>query len=341
MFIRKSAIPVLPLAMLLAAPVCADQIRLKNGDRLSGTILHMAGDKLRLRTTYAGEIDVRWSAIESLSTDGKVGVVLDDGSSMKARLAEAPERAARLEPGQAEATVVALPRIRFIKPTPEESGIGYHLLARANVAMSSNRGNSSADVLHTDGAVQLRTKGERFIAGAEANRNREDGRVSVWNWSVRGNWDHFFRPRQFIYAEASFEKDRFKDIRLRSTAGGGYGYQIYDDKMTSLALRGGLLYVRTEREIVDSNSFPALGWGLAFRHKLSETSLELFADQNGIHALQSGSGTVVHTRTGLRLPLGRSLTATAGLNVDWESTPAPGRREFDSTLLFGLGYALD
>jgi hypothetical protein len=33
------------------------------------------------------------------------------------------------------------------------------------------------------------------------------------------------------------------------------------------------------------------------------------------------------------------LSATAQVNVDWESHPAPGRKSTDSTLLVGLSYA--
>jgi hypothetical protein len=47
----------------------------------------------------------------------------------------------------------------------------------------------------------------------------------------------------------------------------------------------------------------------------------------------------VRSKTGVRVPLLRGLGASAQLNLDWESRPAPGHKSTDSTLLFGVDYA--
>jgi len=60
-------IPRLLLASLLIVcmtALCrADSVQLKNGDRISGTILGIADGKLILKTDYAGVIRIEWSAI--------------------------------------------------------------------------------------------------------------------------------------------------------------------------------------------------------------------------------------------------------------------------------------
>jgi hypothetical protein len=40
-----------------------------------------------------------------------------------------------------------------------------------------------------------------------------------------------------------------------------------------------------------------------------------------------------------RVPLRKSLNATAQYNVDWDSSPAAGRERADKTLLLTLGYS--
>lgn len=48
---------------LLPVPLLADQVSLKNGDRLTGTIVKSDGKTLVLHTDYAGDVNVNWSAI--------------------------------------------------------------------------------------------------------------------------------------------------------------------------------------------------------------------------------------------------------------------------------------
>ena len=49
--------------------VLADQITLKNGDRLTGTITTADSTSLNLKTDYAGELTIKWDAIQSISSD--------------------------------------------------------------------------------------------------------------------------------------------------------------------------------------------------------------------------------------------------------------------------------
>src|SRR6185295_9369954 len=57
----------------------ADQITLKNGDRLSGAILRNDGKKLTMKSEFAGEVTVPWEAVTGLSSSGPLHVELNDG----------------------------------------------------------------------------------------------------------------------------------------------------------------------------------------------------------------------------------------------------------------------
>jgi len=49
--------------------VTADQITLKNGDHLTGTITSADGTNLNLKTDYAGDLVIKWDAVQSFSSD--------------------------------------------------------------------------------------------------------------------------------------------------------------------------------------------------------------------------------------------------------------------------------
>ena len=61
--------------MLLASIVCccitlhADVIRLKNGDRISGTVTGLDSDGLLVKSSYAGELKIKVTAVKELSAD--------------------------------------------------------------------------------------------------------------------------------------------------------------------------------------------------------------------------------------------------------------------------------
>src|SRR5258706_5927923 len=67
------------LFLLLAIPVVADQVALKNGDRLTGSISKADGKELVIKTEYAGEVTVKFEAIQGITSAGDLHVVLSDG----------------------------------------------------------------------------------------------------------------------------------------------------------------------------------------------------------------------------------------------------------------------
>jgi sRNA-binding regulator protein Hfq len=69
------------LASLLAfAPAArADQVALKNGDRLTGTIVKSDGKTLLLKTDAAGDVTVKWDAVSAIVSSQPLNVQLNNG----------------------------------------------------------------------------------------------------------------------------------------------------------------------------------------------------------------------------------------------------------------------
>ena len=60
------------LACLAVAGVHAqaDQVMLKNGDRITGRVLRKADGILTVDTGYAGKLEIKWDQVSGLTTDG-------------------------------------------------------------------------------------------------------------------------------------------------------------------------------------------------------------------------------------------------------------------------------
>ncbi len=67
---------VVGFLLLLAIPALADQVVLKNGDRLTGSITKSDGKQLVIKTDYAGDVTVKFDAIQSLTSAGDLNVTL-------------------------------------------------------------------------------------------------------------------------------------------------------------------------------------------------------------------------------------------------------------------------
>lgn len=84
-----AVIALIPL--LTNSSAFADEVLMKNGGRISGSIVNKSGEILKLKTDYAGELRIKWSEVNALRTDGPVDVMLTDGRLGSARLEPAPE----------------------------------------------------------------------------------------------------------------------------------------------------------------------------------------------------------------------------------------------------------
>jgi len=319
-----------------AAGALADVVTLDNGDRLSGRIEHKSGATLTLKTKYAGSISIAWDRVTSIVTDKPVRVMLEDSDhTISSRLLPGTAGRLTLEAGAGGA---ALARVAYINPTPAESGSGASYSGRAMLSWASTRGNSTNNRLYAQGELTARARLYRYALGLKAERAGESGQQSASNWRGDGSFDRFIDEKRFFYGRASLENNRFNDLRLRSTLGGGYGYQFYETERTKLSLRGGLDYVAIDRETGQDDSYPAAGWGLKFSHRLHALPLELFHEHDGFINLRNADDVTLRSRSGLRLPVAAGLNASLQLNADWERNPAPGRKSVDTTLLLGLGY---
>jgi hypothetical protein len=73
------------LPMLLcfcAASAVADQVTLKNGDRLSSTIVKTDDDKLEMKSEFAVDVKLPWSAIGAIVSAESLHIALKNGQTI-------------------------------------------------------------------------------------------------------------------------------------------------------------------------------------------------------------------------------------------------------------------
>ena len=92
--------------LFLINPADGDELRLKNGDRISGKLLTMEEGNLTFRTSYAGEISIRWEDISTLSTEAPIRVVLSDDTALNGLTLSAEAGKMKIKMGKIVETVI-------------------------------------------------------------------------------------------------------------------------------------------------------------------------------------------------------------------------------------------
>jgi hypothetical protein len=321
------------LLLLAASRAAADEVVLRNGDRLQGEIASLADGKLVLRTGYAGEIALRWDDVASLSTSGPVAVMRRGARApLQGSLRPLEGGGVLLVASDGTQEAVALDEIQYLNPKPWESGVGVAYGGRVTLSAAYSRGNTEDQRFNGDAEFSARAREYRYAFSAKADRHDDPELGANTAWLAGANYDRFLEAARFVYARGSLEHDRAKDVAQRATAGAGYGAELARGGAT-LTLRGGLDYVAVDRYAAASERYPAFGWGVKAGYA------PWFHEQDGFWNLEDTGAVLIRSKTGLRFPLLKGLGVSAQLNLDWERKPAPGRKSTDSTLLFGVDYA--
>ena len=319
--------------------VMADEVWLKNGDRITGKIERLENNSLILTTSYAGEITITWQEVSNLRTDESIKVIFDDGTSIQASISPGEEGRVTVKPNRLlKPGAVELAQFKTINPKPAEPPL--KIKARVNFGANFTNGNTDTADIYGDGEFVAYTGKNRYTIGG-SYQNSKDRDVTTAD-SVMGymQYDYFLGKKWYLYGNATGEKDEFKDLNLRTSVGLGAGYQFILTDLTDLSLEGGLSYVNEDYIEALDNSYSAGRWAFQWDHDFLNKSLRFFHHHSGLVSLEDANDIVIYSQTGLRMPLYKHLNATTQFNYDYDNSPAPGREKADRTIIFSLGYQL-
>jgi putative salt-induced outer membrane protein YdiY len=324
----------------------ADQIVLKNGDRVTGSIVKKDDKSLTVKSEHFGVVVIPWDQVESVTAEKPVNIVLQDGRSLKGTLASAGGKA---EVTTAQTKVNLVPAdIAVIRNDDEEKayqrllhpGWGDLWAGTGTVGFAGTAGNAKSLTFTTGFNASRVTNTDktalyfRFIkASARIGDLSEDTAEAV-----RGgiSYGHNVNSRLFVSVFNDNDYDRFQDLDLRFVIGGGLGYHAYKTESSSLDLVAGAAYNRSSYSTPFVRNSAELYWGDDYSLKLgSKTSLvqsyRMFNDLNDTSIYR------VNFDIGLSTQLFKWLSWNIALSDRYMSEPAPGRQTNDLLYTTGLG----
>jgi len=250
---KWSAVLVL---LALGAPLLADQVTLKNGDRITGKVVKKDGDKLTVKSDLFGDVTIPWSAVTAVTSGEPLVVVLPGGKSVTGNVSTSDSKievATASGPQGAPLAEVSAVRNedeqkaweRLQHPGLLELWAGY-----LDLGLSLARGNAETSTFTTafNAARPTRTDkitvdiNEIYATALVAGKNAATAQA------IRGaiGYDRNAGPRWFINLFNDYEYDKFQDLDLRAVFGGGVGYKAIKGERSNLSLVLGGDYDRDE-----------------------------------------------------------------------------------------------
>ncbi len=331
-------------ASLFSHQATADELLLRDGSRILGTVKKKAGNTLEFSTSFAGIIKVDWDQVSELRTDQPAQVLLRNDDVISASVFRNGADSTTVQSGpDTPPQTLSRPEVAFINPEPWRLGEGFKFTGRANFALESQRGNTDEDEIDIDGDLLWRRKQDRFTLMGELERDKTDGKTTTDNWKLNAKYDYFVTSKRYYGALVFAEADDLADLTLRVGAGPGVGYQFFESEELKLSVETGLLRVFEDFQTEDSDRYWGAGWLINFDKyvlpRLFESyHLQFYHRNRGLWNLYHTGDVIWDTWTGLRFPLILGLVASTELKVEYDSGSAAEADDLDTTYTLKLGY---
>jgi len=314
----------------------ADEVQLRNGDRISGTIVRMENKVLTIKTTHAGDLSISWKAIAAITTDTSIEVGLSDDTSARGVVFPAEEGKLSLKAEEAEEPwTFDIDDVEVINPPPD-----YRWMLRLNAGVDIEKGNTDTEEYHLDTHLFLRTERSRYTIWTELHKEYDANILSEDSTFTILKYDRFLTKKWYGWLSTLLETDEFKDLNLRSVVGAGPGCQFLESPLTNLGIETGLVYVSEDFDEGEDQGYGALNWRFDYDRYFWGNRVQFFHWQYGLWSLYDNEDVTIYTKTGLRIPLVKRLSATLQYNWDLDNGVPTGEEEIDKKFLFTLGWEL-
>ena len=336
------------LACLSLNSARADQIVLKNGDRLTGSIVKKDGKNLTIKSDQFGVVTTSWDQVESIQTDKPVNVVLQDGRTAQGALSTSDGKIAVATPAAPLSVTPA--EITTIRDEGEQKA--YERLQRPSWA-ALWAGTGTVGLAGTSGNARTLTFTTGLTAARETSNDKTslyfnaikasafvNGRNADTAQAVRGGvaYNHNVTPRLFATGFNDYEYDKFQNLDLRFVAGGGFGFHAMKTERSQLDLQGGADFNHSSFSTPLTQNSAEAFWGDEYTLKVNTTT-SLVQSFRMFNDLTNTGSYRVNFDVGASTKVSKWLNWNVSLSDRYLNHPAPGRKTNDFLYTTGLGIA--
>lgn len=322
------------LALALWGNAQADTLLLHNGDRLTGTLISIADEKVAFETVYAGVLKVEQRVVSQIETSrnyifrgaafeqrGQL-LVIDGQQSVGQPDDYSPLDITSIESADRVQRVVAMLPLDWV--------------SRVDLSAVFSSGNSSTESFNTLAESRLKRTNAEHLATLLRNTEKAEGVTSKDQVDLSYGFKRFFSPRWYGSANGNYFRDELKDIDQRLSLGAGLGFQLANSRLGVLSTEVGVSAVQERLDGIDRTN-PAGRWAIDFQRYFFDRRMELFHRQTVLAIASENRGQVLTSSTGLRFALSERIDTALRTDINYETDPPPGSKKTDTTYTLGIG----
>jgi putative salt-induced outer membrane protein YdiY len=321
----------------------ADEIVLKNGDRLTGKVKQLVDGKLVLESELVGTVTIEISNIQTFGSDAPIEVHLNDGTVLQERV---------LKSGAGQFSVVGdkmlkaqefdVAAIASINP-PAKPKVKWS--GDISLGVTSTHGNTRTRSITGSANLRKRTEKDRTQLSADYAKGQQEDpdtgeKVTTEDWwRARAKYDYFFTKKSYGYLDGRYEKDSIAALDRRVIVGAGGGYQWIESDEMNFSTEAGLasLYEKFDNQ-TQSNSEISAQLGYHFDKKLAE-KVKFMHDLTYYPSLEQFSDYFLTSTAEIRANFTRSMFTNFKVILDYDTTPAIGKGSTDTKYILGVGVS--
>ena len=342
----KSLFASLLLAGTLTAS--ADEIHLKDGSKVMGTITQIHKSKIAVTTKFAGDITIPMDEVTSFTTDKDQNVEFEEKQKLVGKVKYDGKNAEIIRNEQAPVKAEKIVSLwdagtdhpDFIAPVNPWSYKAY-------LNLSKSTGNTNEES-YAGGAEAVRKEDDsNFIVYFKFENNKEEDFRTKEGYIVGADYENIWgkKKQHSLYLRSEAETDRGESVDLRYTLAGGYGHYFLNEEKISLRARTGLSYRFTSYDDIpgggepDNTSALGMDFGLNFKKSLNDWA-NWYTDITYTPTFEDVSDFLLRHVSGVRIPLnvneGMKLALHSGVQHDYNEKSAKGTDDLDTEYFLRL-----
>ncbi len=326
-------------SLLISLPALADELLMKDGSRLLGTVVKQdGGSTLDFATTYAGTIKVKWAEVDKVITDEAMTLLLSDGNTREVISAQNTAEGVATVAASGTGETFSLDEVAYVNPEPWRLGEGWDWAGRVNTNLNYERGNTDKDEYEADFDMTFRSLDDRVKLNGDYDREKSNELLTDDNWRLGSRYDHFVSEKLFYGGSLGFEHDRFADLKLRTIIGPLAGYEFYEGKAMNLDIAGGPMYVKENFYAADNDDHVAFGWQFNFDRFLIPERIQFYHRHSGLLDVSDKENLVWDSWTGLRFPIYAGVVASTEVQIEYDGGAQKDVDNTDTTYNIKIGY---
>ncbi|MDP2136470.1 MAG: DUF481 domain-containing protein [Candidatus Didemnitutus sp.] len=336
----------LTLSLVVVAPATADRLELSDGSVVFGKIVSAADGKFKVETTFAGTIEIGQDNVKSFATDEAVHVALAAGSTVLGKVESSAGGikvvAADGQMSAATSKVAALWRMGTDSPETRAAKALAEKARRiwayeASVAVTGRTGVSEKLNAAVSFKATLESATDKLVFALAAERADDNGVETANRQKASADYSAFsgVSGANGWYVRSEIEKDKIKQLDLRSTTAFGLARKWRKTEAQDLEARVGVNYLY-ESSVTGTN-FESPGLDLALQHSYQFRTSRLTQALSYTPTFEDFGNYRIQHESALELPISASLwKLRIGVANDYNSTPVPGTANLDTTYFTSL-----